>query len=118
MSPDQSQLADYGENKSHLELRKQYGYSHIVPDLNGQRCNNFHMAATLSEMAGMPGLIFKSVQGPCESCCGLVYGIQKSNGSHLKTLPENVSSAIRTSCIFWSVQRRLNANVRRDSSAT
>ena len=51
--PGPVQLADYGENKSHLELRKQYGYSHIVPDLNGQRCNNFHMAATLSEMAGI-----------------------------------------------------------------
>jgi hypothetical protein len=53
-TPGPVQLADYGENKSHLELRKQYGYSHIVPDLNGQRCNNFHMAATLSEMAGTP----------------------------------------------------------------
>lgn len=52
--PGPVQLADYGENKSHLELRKQYGYSHMVPDLNGQRCNNFHMAATLSEMTGMP----------------------------------------------------------------
>jgi hypothetical protein len=53
-APGPVQLADYGENKSHLELRKQYGYSHIVPDLNGQRCNNFHMAAILSEMAGAP----------------------------------------------------------------
>jgi hypothetical protein len=53
-APGPVQLADYGENKSHLELRKQYGYSHFVPDLNGQRCNNFHMAATLSEMAGVP----------------------------------------------------------------
>jgi hypothetical protein len=52
--PGPVQLADYGENKSHLELRRQYGYSHLVPDLNGQRCNNFHMAATLSEMAGVP----------------------------------------------------------------
>ncbi len=53
-TPGPVQLADYGENKSHLELRRQYGYSHIVPDLNGQRCNNFHMAAILSEMTGAP----------------------------------------------------------------
>jgi hypothetical protein len=52
--PGPVELADYGENKSHLELRRQYGYSHIVPDLNGQRCINFQMAATLSEMAGTP----------------------------------------------------------------
>lgn len=53
-SPGPVQLADYGVNKSHLELRRQYGYSHFVPDLNGQRCNNFHMAATLADLAGSP----------------------------------------------------------------
>lgn len=53
-SPGAVQLADYGVNKSHLELRRQYGYSHFVPDLNGQRCNNFIMAATLADLAGTP----------------------------------------------------------------
>jgi hypothetical protein len=53
-SPGPVQLADYGENKSHLELRRQYGYRHFVPDLNGQRCNNFHMVATLGDLAGSP----------------------------------------------------------------
>ncbi|MBM3288717.1 MAG: hypothetical protein FJY92_01060 [Candidatus Hydrogenedentes bacterium] len=47
-------LIDYGESNSHLELRKDLKYNHVMPDLNGRRYNNFVFAAKLSEMMGAP----------------------------------------------------------------
>lgn len=47
-------LIDYGPSNSHLELRKQYAYNHVMPDLNGRRYENYLRAADLSEWAGAP----------------------------------------------------------------
>jgi hypothetical protein len=47
-------LIDYGPSNSHLELRKQYAYNHVMPDLNGRRYNNYVFAARLSERVGRP----------------------------------------------------------------
>lgn len=47
-------LIDYGESNSHLELRKDLKYNHVMPDLNGRRYNNYAFAAKLSELAGKP----------------------------------------------------------------
>ncbi|NUM54596.1 MAG: hypothetical protein HUU46_13200 [Candidatus Hydrogenedentes bacterium] len=47
-------LIDYGESNSHLELRKDLKYNHVMPDLNGRRHNNFVLAAKLSETMGKP----------------------------------------------------------------
>ena len=45
-------LIDYGDGNHHLELRRQYRYDHIVPDLNARRYANYVLAARLSRMAG------------------------------------------------------------------
>jgi hypothetical protein len=47
-------LIDYGESNSHLELRKDLKYNHVMPDLNGRRYNNYIFAAKLSEKMGKP----------------------------------------------------------------
>jgi hypothetical protein len=47
-------LIDYGASNSHLELRKELKYNHVMPDLNGRRYNNFVFAAKLSEIMGTP----------------------------------------------------------------
>ncbi len=47
-------LIDYGASNSHLELRRQYAYNHIMPDLNGRRYANYLRVASLCEMAGRP----------------------------------------------------------------
>jgi len=47
-------LMDYGASNSHLELRKELKYNHVMPDLNGRRYNNFVFAAKLSELMGKP----------------------------------------------------------------
>jgi len=47
-------LIDYGPSNSHLELRRQYGYNHTMPDLNGRRYATYLQAARLAEVAGKP----------------------------------------------------------------
>jgi hypothetical protein len=47
-------LVDYGPSNSHLELRRQYGYNHTMPDLNGRRYANYLLAARLADVAGQP----------------------------------------------------------------
>ncbi|HRI88322.1 MAG TPA: hypothetical protein PK869_08655, partial [Candidatus Hydrogenedentes bacterium] len=47
-------LIDYGPSNSHLELRKDLKYNHVMPDLNGRRYNNYIFAAKLSELMGKP----------------------------------------------------------------
>ncbi|MBN1854871.1 MAG: hypothetical protein JW829_19210 [Pirellulales bacterium] len=48
------ELIDYGPSNSHLELRRNYTYNHIMPDLNGRRHANYLRAARLAEIAGKP----------------------------------------------------------------
>lgn len=47
-------LIDYGPSNSHLELRREYRYNQVVPDLNGRRHANYLRAARLAEWAGKP----------------------------------------------------------------
>ena len=47
-------LMDYGESNSHLELRKDLKYNHVMPDLNGRRYNNYTRVAKLCEIMGKP----------------------------------------------------------------
>jgi hypothetical protein len=47
-------LIDYGPSNSHLELRRQYTYNHVMPDLNGRRYANYLHAARLAEIGGKP----------------------------------------------------------------
>jgi hypothetical protein len=47
-------LVDYGPSNSHLELRREYAYNHVMPDLNGRRYANFVYAARIGEMVGKP----------------------------------------------------------------
>ncbi|MEA1952547.1 MAG: hypothetical protein U9N87_14295, partial [Planctomycetota bacterium] len=47
-------LIDYGPSNSHLELRRNYSYNHVMPDLNGRRHANYLRAARLAEIAGKP----------------------------------------------------------------
>lgn len=47
-------LIDYGPSNSHLELRREYAYNHVMPDLNGRRYANYWYAARIGEMAGTP----------------------------------------------------------------
>jgi hypothetical protein len=45
-------LVDYGEKVSHLELRHQYEYNHVLPDINGMRYQTYLRASKLAAMAG------------------------------------------------------------------
>ena len=47
-------LIDYGPRGDHLELRRQYTYNHVMPDLNGRRYASYLRAARLAEIAGKP----------------------------------------------------------------
>jgi hypothetical protein len=47
-------LVDYGKKVSHLELRREYTYEQVLPDLNGKRYDNYRMAWQLSRAAGKP----------------------------------------------------------------
>ena len=47
-------LVDYGQGNNHLELRRQYRYDHVLPDLNGRRYDNYLAAYLLTELAGKP----------------------------------------------------------------
>ncbi|OGV74560.1 MAG: hypothetical protein A3K19_04860 [Lentisphaerae bacterium RIFOXYB12_FULL_65_16] len=45
-------LTDYGDGNHHLELRREYRYDHVLPDMNGRRCACFLAAHTLCQLAG------------------------------------------------------------------
>src|SRR5690606_35620237 len=45
---------DYGATNSHLELRREYKYYHVMPDMNGRRYNNYKRVAELCELMGQP----------------------------------------------------------------
>lgn len=47
-------LIDYGEDASHLELRHQYNYNHVLPDVNGGRYISYLRASKLTTLAGKP----------------------------------------------------------------
>lgn len=47
-------LIDYGPSNSHLELRKQWQYNHVMSDLNGRRYENLTRAAAIAAWAGTP----------------------------------------------------------------
>lgn len=47
-------LIDYGPSNSHLELRREYAYNHVMPDLNGRRYDNLVRAAAIARWAGSP----------------------------------------------------------------
>jgi len=49
------ELTNFGQYcDHHLELRRQYKYNYIAPDLNGRRYNNYVFVAELCDMAGKP----------------------------------------------------------------
>jgi hypothetical protein len=45
-------LVDYGKDASHLELRHEYMYNHVLPDVNGGRYQSYVRAAKLAALAG------------------------------------------------------------------
>jgi hypothetical protein len=45
-------LIDYGADVSHLELRHQYQYNHVLPDINGTRYVSYTRASTLAALVG------------------------------------------------------------------
>lgn len=45
-------LVNYGKGNHLLELRREYIYDYVMPDLNGRRYANYQAAATLSKAAG------------------------------------------------------------------
>ena len=45
---------DYGASNSHIELRREFRYNHIMPDVNGRRYNNYKRVSELCEFAGKP----------------------------------------------------------------
>lgn len=47
-------MIDYGPSNSHLELRKEFQYNHVIPDLNGRRYENLVRAAAIARWAGAP----------------------------------------------------------------
>jgi hypothetical protein len=47
-------LIDYGPSNSHLELRREYAYNHVMPDLNGRRYDNLVRAEAIARWAGTP----------------------------------------------------------------
>lgn len=45
-------LVDYGPRGDHLELRREFTYNHIMPDLNGLRYKNYERVSELCALAG------------------------------------------------------------------
>lgn len=45
---------DYGASNSHLELRREFRYNHVMPDMNGRRYNNYKRVSELCEFVGNP----------------------------------------------------------------
>ena len=47
-------LIDYGPAGDHLELRREFTYNHVIPDLNGLRYKNYERVAELCKLVGNP----------------------------------------------------------------
>ena len=47
-------LTDYGPGGAHAELKSEFTYNHIMPDLNGLRYKNYERVSKLCEIAGKP----------------------------------------------------------------
>jgi hypothetical protein len=47
-------LIDYGPAGDHLELRREFTYNHVMPDLNGIRFKNYERVAELCKLSGNP----------------------------------------------------------------
>jgi hypothetical protein len=47
-------LIDYGPSGAHLELKREFTYNHVMPDLNGLRYKNYEKVSKLCELAGKP----------------------------------------------------------------
>jgi hypothetical protein len=47
-------LVDYGPAGDHLELRREFTYNHVMPDLNGLRYKNYERVAELCKLSGNP----------------------------------------------------------------
>jgi hypothetical protein len=47
-------LIDYGPSGDHLELRREFPYNHVMPDINGRRYANYERVSMLCEAAGKP----------------------------------------------------------------
>jgi hypothetical protein len=47
-------LIDYGPAGDHLELRREFPYNHVMPDINGRRYANYERVSKLCEAAGKP----------------------------------------------------------------
>ena len=45
---------DFQAENSHLELRREFKYNHVMPDINGRRYNNYKRVSELCEFAGKP----------------------------------------------------------------
>jgi len=45
---------DFQAANSHLELRREFKYNHVMPDINGRRYNNYKRVSELCEFAGDP----------------------------------------------------------------
>ena len=45
-------LVDYGTGNHHLELRREYRYDNVLPDMNLRRCSYYHAADILCRLAG------------------------------------------------------------------
>ncbi len=45
---------DYGAANSHLELRREFRYNHVMPDMNGRRYNNYVRVSELCKLMGKP----------------------------------------------------------------
>ena len=52
-------LIDYGPANDHLELRRAFGYHHVMPDLNGRRYAGYLRAAALCDLIGRPKPILR-----------------------------------------------------------
>lgn len=47
-------LIDYGPAGDHLELRREFPYNHVMPDINARRYANYERVSQLCEAAGKP----------------------------------------------------------------
>jgi hypothetical protein len=47
-------LIDYGPAGDHLELRREFPYNHVMPDINGRRYANYERVSKLCKAAGLP----------------------------------------------------------------
>jgi hypothetical protein len=57
-------LIDYGKDVSHLELRHEYEYNHVLPDVNGGRYASYVRASKLARLAGKASESLDARTGP------------------------------------------------------